>query len=317
MHLLRIKNQTGVIRLFFSLVMIMMAVALVSCDDAKNPKKVRLDSRETLPAGNAGQPVDESLRFGFDLRLTPKEDVKIYLPFLRYLAKATGRKFTIVFTDNYEDTARYLGDGLIHFAALGPVNCLRAQKKYGTICLAVGKNRAGRPEYQAAIVVRPDSPLMTLDDLHGRTLVFGNQLSTQGYLIPRAMLDEAGVPLAALRHYSFAGSHDKVARAVLNGEYDAGAMQDVLAGQLAAQGKLKIIAISRPYPASLICANSKVDPALREKVRQALLAFDPQGKHANDLVNWEQTEMPTGFVAYNDHDFLQLRALAKRYGLVP
>lgn len=317
MHNSPTEGRGIALALFFTLLFALTTLALTACDDAGIPKEVSLERRQATGGNRTLRKEEESLRFGFDLRLNPREDIKIYLPFLRYLSEATGRRFTIVFTDDYETTARYLGTGVTQFAALGPVNCLRANKNFGTICLAVGINAQGKSEYQAAIVARPDSPIQNLSDLRNRSFAFGDHLSTQGYLIPRSMLEENGIGFASLQSYSFAGSHAKVARAVLNGEYAAGAMQDKLARQLAAEGKLKIIAVSRPFPASMICANADVDPRVREQVRQALLAFDPQGKHAAGLSHWEQTEMSAGFAPYDAQAFKYIAVLAERYGLLP
>ena len=67
------------------------------------------------------------------------------------------------------------------------------------------------------------------------------------------MLEDAGVTPSNLKGYSFTGFHTNTARAVLNGEYDAGGIQDNLAKRLVKEGKIKVIAISKPYPSSLIC----------------------------------------------------------------
>jgi phosphonate transport system substrate-binding protein len=289
-----------------------------ACDRSTIPKKVSLKKRSTnIEEKNDTQQNQSSLKFGFDLRLDPKADFKIYLPFLQYLTEATGYQFSIVFTADYKDTIKNLGTGVTQFASLGPVNCLRAEEIYGTQCMVIGKNTVGKPEYQAAIITRPDSTFVTLQDLKGRSMAFGNRFSTQGYLIPRVMLEEAGISLTDLSKYYFTGSHDNTVRAVLAGKYDAGAVQDVLAKKLAAAGKVRILSLSSPYPASLICYNSQVDPVIVEKVRQALLDFDPEGKHAKMLLNWDRTEMPAGFVPYDSTYFKEIKKLAERFELLP
>jgi len=98
------------------------------CGDKEVPKKVSLNKR--APSVDMQERPSEagSLKFGFDLRLGPKEDVKIYLPFLRYLEQNAGNKFSLRFTEKYEDTVENLGKGITDFAALGPVNCVLQQK---------------------------------------------------------------------------------------------------------------------------------------------------------------------------------------------
>ena len=93
-------------------------------------------------------------------------------------------------------------------------------------------------------------------------------------------------------------------------------MQDTLAITLAEEGKLRIIAFSDYYPSSGISANRDVDPELLEAVKKALLDFDPKGKHASVLTDWDRTEMPRGFVEADDSDYAGLRALAIEYGII-
>jgi len=82
--------------------------------------------------------------FGFDLRSSPKEDARIYAPFLQYLSEETGRTFKIHFTSEYETTQDNLGCGITRFAALGALSHIKAHDEYGTICLVRGLNAEGR-----------------------------------------------------------------------------------------------------------------------------------------------------------------------------
>ncbi|MBI5049611.1 MAG: phosphate/phosphite/phosphonate ABC transporter substrate-binding protein [Nitrospirae bacterium] len=257
-----------------------------------------------------------SLKFGFDLRLSPKEDVKIYFPFLMYLEQSTGNRFSIRFTEKYENTVENLGKGFTHFAALGPVNCVIAKERYGADCLVAGLNSEGKPEYRAAIFTRIDSPIKNLKDLKGKTFAFGDRYSTQGHVIPRKMLEDSGITFKNLKGYVFTGSHANTARAVLNGEYDAGGIQDTLAKRLISEGKIRILATSVPYPSSLICYNKDVNPLIIKAVKTALLSFDPKGKHAGLLADWDKTEMPNGFTDYQELSLYEIRALTYKYGLL-
>ncbi|GBE01751.1 phosphate-import protein PhnD precursor [bacterium BMS3Bbin06] len=287
-----------------------------SCERGEVPKKVSLEKRSANEDTYVVPYDPGSLKFGFDLRLGPKEDVKIYLPFLRYLERNTGNNFSLRFTEKYEDTVKNLGKGVTDFAALGPVNCILAKEKYGVGCLVMGLNSEGKPEYRAAVFTKLNSPINDIKDLRGKTFAFGDRFSTQGHIIPRKMLEDAGITLKDLKRYVFSGSHVNTARAVLNGEYDAGGIQDTLAKRLVAEGKIKILAISKPYPSSLICFNKDVDPTIVKVVRTVLLSFDPKGKQAGVLVDWDRTEMPDGFTEYKESSLKEIRELVRRYGLL-
>lgn len=300
------------------LLIFLLTIALTTssgCIDKQGGLEIDLDRTEEGVVRVLENDTDV-VYFGFDLRLSPKEDARIYAPFLQYLSEETGRTFKIHFTSEYETTRDNLGCGITQFAALGALSHIKAQDECGAICLARGLNAQGRCEYRAAIVTRPDSDIEELEDIRGRTFCFGSFYSTQGHLIPRKMLEDANITLTDLRQYGYTGSHRNCAMAVMAGECDAGGVQDTMASSLADAGKLTIVAFSDYYPSSGISANKDVDPALLESVKKALLDFDPKGKHAGNLTDWDKTEMSCGFVEADDSGYTELRALATRYGMV-
>lgn len=304
--------RTGLLLIFM-----LLSIALSGCEQAEQAKKVRLTPQKpSMQQPSAAAPQSQpSLVFGFDLRLGPKEDVRIYAPFLKYLEEETGRRFAIRFTKGYGETVDALGRGEIQFAALGPVNCVRAREKYGAGCLVMGLNAEKRAEYRSIIVTRRGSSVKSLQELQGKTFAFGNKYSTQGHLLPRNMLEQAGIALHDLAAHTFTDSHAETARLVINGRYDAGGLQDTLARRLEAEGKVRILAVSEPSPSSLICYGKGVDPALLASLKSALLAFDPTGKEAARLIDWEHTEMSRGFVDIDESAMARIRQLVRRYDL--
>lgn len=302
-------------RLLLSFLLFIL-IFISGCTKGETPKKVSLYNR----SGEASKDLDHSsgniLWFGFDSRLGPKEEVLIYTPFLTYLEEATGKRFRIKFTERDEDTVKNLGTGLTHFAALGTLNYVVGQNKYGIKYLASGVNRDGDPKYQSAIFTRPESGIQHLQDLKGRCFAFGSHMSTEGHLIPRNMLEDAGITLKDLGNYIYTGSHINAVRSVLNGECDAGGIPDALARRLAAEGKIKILMISDAFPSSVIAYNSGVDSDTVNAVRAALLAFEPSGRHKAMLVDWDKTEMPLGFTEINERDLEKVAGFAREYGLL-
>lgn len=295
---------------------ILLLFTASGCEKAENPKKVSLFKRADTASVEEKQPQPNTLWFGFDLRLGPKEEVQIYTPFLRYLEKTTGKRFRIRFTENYEDTIGNLGKGVTHFAAVGTLSYVIGSNKYGTKYLVSGVNREGDPRYHSIIFTRQDSSVENIEDLKGKCFAFGSKMSTQGHLIPRKMLDNAGITLDDLERYLYTGSHMNAVKSVLNGECDAGGIQDVLANRLAEEKQIKIIKFSAPYPSSLIAYNRNLDPTTVEAVKSALLAFEPEGKHADLLTDWDKTEMPLGFTMLNEFEINKVKMLAQDYGLI-
>jgi len=300
----------------FPIFLLFILIILYGCTKGETPKKVSLYNR----AGEASKDMDHSshdiLWFGFDPRLGPKDQVLIYTPFLTYLEEATGKRFRIKFAERDEDAVKNLGMGLTHFAAMGTLNYVIGQNKYGINYLVSGANRDGDPKYQSAVFTRPESRLQALHALKGKCFAFGSHMSTEGHLIPRNMLDDAGVTIKDLGNYIYTGSHINAVRSVLNGECDAGGIQGSLARRLAAEGKIKILKMSEPFPGTVIAYNGSVDSDTVNAVRSALLAFDPSGRHKARLVEWDRTEMPLGFAEINEQELDKVAGFAREYGLL-
>lgn len=305
------KNWAVVFALFLSI------GAVLSCGQGEESQKVDLDkktsdvSRLVKTTG-----MDKSLKFCFDRRLDPWEEIKIYGSFLDYLEKETGFDFTLLFSKDYRETIENIGTGKAQFAIIGGLSFLKAEHDYGVRMLAKGLGRNGKGDYRAAIIVKKSSPIKNLSRLKGRTFAFGSKHSTQGHLIPRYMLGKEGVLLTNLKKCLFTGSHWDCCRAVIKGEVSAGGIQDTLAFKLEKEDAIRIIALSDYYPRSGIAVNKDVSEEIAGKVKRALLQFDPTGKHKDGLTHWNKTEMSGGFSDVKAQNYDVLKKIAERYRLL-
>ncbi len=260
----------------------------------------------------AAQPV---MKFGVDPRYSPRELFERYQPLLDYLQQSTGYRFELHLTKTYEEGIRDLGSGVVQLGSYGAVSYIVAQVRYGglrPILRGLGLEANGL--YRAAIVTREDRGIRELKDLQNRTFAFGSRFSTQGYLLPRTILDRAGIGLAGLKDVANLGSHTSVAREVLLGKYDAGAVSDIKAREYEELG-LRVIATSDPVPSSPVVSARGADPKMVEAVRRALLAVEAQGKHRLLVRPWDQ-ELAYGLMETKDADYEGLRELVRRYGLI-
>jgi phosphonate transport system substrate-binding protein len=297
----------------------LMLLLCAGCTPDKGQKKIRLADRmsDKEMKEHARKQDAGVLWFGFDLRSSPREDARQYIPFLKYLSEATGYRFELYFIPKGESIVDTLGRGKVQFAAVGACTYIQAHAKYGVMPLARGLNAEGKAVYRSVIVVRPRSSIRTIHDLRNKRLALGDVTSTQGHLIPRIILAMQGLTLDDLKSFEYTGSHRNCANAVLAGRADACGMQDTMGMELAQEGLVRIIYTSKEYPSSGIAANRNVPPLVLAKVREALLNFDPAGRHAAGLYHWDKTEMPKGFTAAHDGDYAELREWTKKLGYFP
>lgn len=297
---------TKYMRCYFVLTFLIMALS--SCDDhavdTDNDKRLtdkELSNMEMISV------FDKNIyRFGFDVRTSPQEDARQYLPFLKYLERSTGYKFELRFTTAGENIASNLGSGKVQFAAIGAVSFIKSKNQHDTIAIARGINNQGEDVYRSYIVVRKDSPIKEVKGLRGRQFAFGSRSSTQGHLIPRIVLFKHDISLSDLAGYHFTGSHQNCADAVAAKQVDACGMQDTLAERLSKQGVIRILHRSEYFPSSGIAANRDVSEEVISKVKVALLKFNPKGKDAKGLYAWDRTEMPRGFTYSEELDYHNL-----------
>lgn len=253
---------------------------------------------------------------GYDPRLEPKDDVRQLASLGKWLEKQTGLSYGVFIPSGDENVVDGLCANKADFAVVGTVSYLQAHEQCGVQILVRGRNADGKDTYRAAIIVAADSTLQTLTDLRGHTFAFGAINSTQGHLIPRLMLQEAGLVLEDFRTYTYSGSHAGTANAVTSHRVDAGALQDTLALELAQRGLVRILALSEPYPSSGIVVAPDVPEPIIESVQNALLQLDPAGADTTELYEWWRTEMPLGFVRASDDDYQELRQIAVTIGLL-
>lgn len=290
------------------------SLLLAACDSSDPAPQLDLEDRvdESSLESRLHTEHSDDILFGFDLRASPQEDAKQYLPFMQYLEAKTGLRFKIRFTPSNSSIVDDIGNNTVQFAAIGAHSFIAANEQYGVLPLVRGLNQQGKSEYQSMFVVRPDSTIQKLSDIQGKRLALGSYHSTQGNLIPRIVLTEKGIALDQLKSHEQTGSHQNCANAVISGKADVCGMQDTMAISLVKNGLLRILFASDYYPSSGIAANKDVPPEIVAKVKQALLDFKPQGKDKVGLYHWEKTEMPLGFEEALVKDYDQLKHWSNR-----
>jgi phosphonate transport system substrate-binding protein len=90
--------------------------------------------------------------------------------------------------------------------------------------VVVPQEKDGSIFYIAAMVVRKDSGIKSIDDMKGHSLAFTDPNSASGYLVPSVTLRARGIDLADgkyFTHVGFSGGHEQGVIAVLNHQYDA------------------------------------------------------------------------------------------------
>lgn len=240
--------------------------------------------------------------FGVIPRYNPIIMYRSYQPMMDYLTENTPYRFELKLSRDYEQAVEFLKNGTTPVASLGDVTFAEAQQRFGAVPILKPLNPDGKPYYRSILIVRENSSIETLEDLKGKSFAFGDPHSTSGNLIPRDYLFKNGISLFDLGSFVNLESHDAVAKAVLKGNVDCGAVKDVVAYRYREHG-LRFLAMSYPIPAVPIVVREDAPAALISSLSTALQTIDrTDPAMAETLETWDP-EFSNGFVPASLEDY--------------
>lgn len=288
----------------------MMIDGFVEAHD-KNYDSIR--TMEKAVVDNSKAPVTVKVRdkkivyFGVIPRDNPRIMYEKYQPLLDYLAEKTPYAYELVLKKNYEETVNAIGSGEMDVALLGPLTYLEARAKYGAISVLKSKGGDGTPRYRSVIIKKKDSPISSLAGLRGKSVAFASSKSTSGNLMPRYLLANAGIHLNELSDYANFDYQDSVVKAILKGQYTAGAVRDSVARKYMRLG-ITIIAESESIPTGPLVAGPGTPFTVIENIKQALLELNPQDSNGQKVLKRLDDDFKSGFTEASDKDYGDIRS---------
>ncbi|GAB4490561.1 MAG: hypothetical protein OHK006_23550 [Thermodesulfovibrionales bacterium] len=253
------------------------------------------------------------LRLGVVPIETPAVMFKRFSPLAEYLSKQLNRRVDLKVAVDFQGAVRDIGQGVTQVCFMTPSTYIEANAKFGVQTL-VKALRDGKPYQHSVIVTRADSGIQQIEDLKGKSFAFGDPHSTSSHIVPRAMLHNAGIEVSDLLYYNYLGHHDDVARAVLNGDFDAGGIMEATAQKFTDLG-LRVLKASEDVPEFNFCVNPALDPKTAEALKAALTGLTdatPEGA----AVLKSMSEHYTGMVEANDEEYNGIRLMMSKIGLI-
>lgn len=256
----------------------------------------------------AGDPNPGTLR----VALLPDENASTIIKknegLKNYLEERLGKKIELVVTTDYSSMIEAMRHGRLELAYFGPLSYVLARSKSDIEAFA-GLSENGNTTYQGVVIGNAAAGIKSIEDISGKDMAFGDPASTSSHLIPKSMLAEKGLTHRKDYREHFVGAHDAVALTVQNGKAQAGGMSKPIYESLVEKGtidpnKVKVIAVSKPFPQYPWAMRSDLDPELKKKIQSAFLDL----KDKEVLKNFKGA---TGFGPMTDKDYDAVRDLAK------
>jgi phosphonate transport system substrate-binding protein len=229
-----------------------------------------------------------------------------------YLEKRLGKKVKLVVTTDYSSMIEAMRFGRLELAYFGALSYILARSKAEIEAFATLEKK-GALTYSAVVITHVDSGINSIKDIRGKDMAYGDIASTSSHLIPRTVLLEQGLTIKKDYRGHYLGAHDAVAISVQNRQADAGGLSKPIFETLVERGmisldKVKVLAVSPPYPNYPWSMQSYLKPELKEEIRKAFLELkDPE------IMNNFRAD---GFGAVTDADYDIVRKTAKLLGLL-
>jgi phosphonate transport system substrate-binding protein len=223
-----------------------------------------------------------------------------------YLEQKIGKKIELVVTTDYSSMIEAMRRGRIELAYFGPLSYVMAKEKSPAIEAFAVQVSKGSPTYNSVLVVNVQSGIQKLADIKGKTVAFGDPASTSSHLIPKSILQHAGLTAKQDYQEQFVGNHDAVALTVQNGKAQAGGLSQPIFESLVERkvidsAKVRVLLVSGAFPNYPWTMQSGLAPELKEKIRRAFYELkDPAVLKAMKA---------DGFVSIQDKDYNGVREL--------
>jgi len=222
------------------------------------------------------------LTFGVYTSDKPSQMVRTFRPVLNRLEVILSERLSEPVTirmqvaSDYEKGIEQLVSGEVDFVRFGPASYVLAKERNPGIAILAMESKKGEKTFKGVICIHQDSDIVSVADLKGQQFAFGNQRSTIGRYLSQLYLTENGLKASDLASYDYLDRHDKVALAVADGKFAAGAVKEGTYKKMRAKGApLKVLAtfdnVTKPW-----IVRSGMDENVKDILQESLLNFDDQ-----------------------------------------
>ncbi len=221
------------------------------------------------------------------IAISPCTDVVViyekFHPLIAYLQEKTGYNIELAFPESYEEFEKVIHNKDIDFAFQDPDVYLKFAHRYNKDSLLMALSPKGEIVQSGVVIVRKDSNIYKIEDLVGRSVIFGPKLSSTRWINAKLLFAEKGINIDKdLSEYSNGGCCVDVAFNVHLKATDAGVVcEHFLSEHEKKQQELgvetqqiRVIARTESVPTRVFSARLDVSATLVSRVNQALLSLD-------------------------------------------
>ena len=225
------------------------------------------------------------------IAILPCKDVvmtfKKFHPLVTYLGQETGLEIKLVVPKDSTEFEKSLKNGDIDFAFQDPYTYVRLADLYNRGTLLRALTRDGETVQSGVVITRKDSGTNKVEDLKGKTVMFGPKLSATNWVVAKLLFEEKGIDIDKdLKAYSNGKCCEDIAFNVYLRTVDAGVVCDHFfeehsekQQELGIDAKeIMVIGRTRLIPTNVFAANRSVSEEIIMMINEALLRLDKEEK---------------------------------------
>ncbi|MCF2649825.1 phosphate/phosphite/phosphonate ABC transporter substrate-binding protein [Niallia circulans] len=271
----------------FSLVMVLMLVALTACG-----------GKEKNESSNGNDEEIKELTLGFIPSQEADKIADTVEPLEEKLSEELGIPVKAEVMIDFVGLVEGMRTGKIDIGFLNPFGFVQAEDR-ADVDVLLKAIRNGGDSYVAQYVVPADSEINSIEDLvntEGLVWAYADTLSTSGYLFPASQLMDMGVEdLSTHFQHSVVGGHDNAILSLLDGQADFATTfddaRDTVEGDYpTVKEDLKVIGHTDPIPNDTLSVRSDLPDEWKQKIKDAFLAFNDDEEMMaimNDVYTWD------------------------------
>jgi len=235
----------------------------------------------------------------------PASEIKKFHPFTSYLAKQLqGEGITegrVVVARNISEMAAFVKEGKADLYIDSAFPTMAVSRLSG-IKLLLRRWKKELAEYHSVIFAKQSSSISELGDLKGKMISFEEPFSSSGYLLPKLVMVQKGLKLAAKNNPTDAVRADEVG--YVFGKDDENTMVWVQRGMVAAGAtdhqsfvkeargninNLSVVHKTFALPRQLVSYRADLVPRLVAKIKDVLIQMNQSEEGKKILLNFERT----------------------------
>ncbi|MBU4260995.1 MAG: phosphate/phosphite/phosphonate ABC transporter substrate-binding protein [Proteobacteria bacterium] len=238
---------------------------------------------------------------------------KKFYPLAVFLQNETGSKVIIKVPKDWEELYHLISTGETDFVYQPPHVYVQLEKYYKKSDILTALSLRGERLHHALLIVRSDSDIHKVEDLRGKSLLFGSEFSTIKTVAGKALLQRHGINYEKdLLEFRYGGSCDEIALNVYLKAADAGFVCDHVSRNLSSSpdktwpippNGLRVIGETEECPTWIFSVVKSADASTVSAVIRALLSLRATQNHKallKDIESW-------GFAPILESDLLILR----------